>query len=140
MFSANAGDSRAVLYSYNKATGGMKIKALSEDHKPCMPVEKQRVLQKNGRVDAIKGPMGQNLGPLRVWLKEQDAPGLAMSRSMGDLVAHSVGVSTSPEVKRFELNSEDKFIIVASDGVWEFLSNQDIAKIVWPFYLKNSPE
>lgn len=41
---------------------------------------------------------------------------------------------------RFSLTPEEKFIIIASDGVWEFLSNEDIAKIVWPFYVKNSPE
>ena len=63
-----------------------------------------------------------------------------MSRSLGDYVAHSVGVSTQAEVMRFELGPDDKFIIIASDGVWEFLSNEDIAKIVWPFFLKNSPE
>ena len=77
---------------------------------------------------------------MRVWLAEQDAPGLAMSRSIGDFIAHTVGVSTDPEVMKFELKPDDKFIIIASDGVWEFLSNEDIAKIVWPFYLKNSPE
>ena len=77
---------------------------------------------------------------MRVWLMEQDAPGLAMSRSLGDFIAHSVGVSSEPEVMRFELQPEDKFIIIASDGVWEFLTNEMIAKIVWPFYLKNSPE
>ena len=71
---------------------------------------------------------------------EQDAPGLAMSRSIGDFIAHSVGVATEPEVKRFELQPEDKFMIIASDGVWEFLTNETIAKIVWPYYLKNSPE
>ena len=63
-----------------------------------------------------------------------------MSRSIGDFIAHSVGVSTDPEVMRFELKPDDKFIIIASDGVWEFLSNEDVAKIVWPFFLKNSPE
>jgi len=40
---------------------------------------------------------------MRVWLMDQDAPGLAMSRSIGDYIAHSVGVATEPEVKRFEL-------------------------------------
>ena len=105
-----------------------------------MPVEKKRVLAMNGRVDTIKGAMGQNLGPMRVWLMDQDAPGLAMSRSLGDYIAHSVGVATDPEVMRFELQPEDKFIIIASDGVWEFLSNEAIAKIVWPYYVKNSPE
>jgi len=38
------------------------------------------------------------------------------------------------------LEPSDKFIIIASDGVWEFLSNEAIARIVWPYYLKNSPE
>ena len=63
-----------------------------------------------------------------------------MSRSIGDYVAHSVGVSPNPEVVRFELQPDDKFIVIASDGVWEFLSNEEIGQIVWPFYLKNSPE
>jgi len=63
-----------------------------------------------------------------------------MSRSLGDGLAHSLGVSTNPEIMRFELEADDKFIIIASDGVWEFLSNEDIAKIVWPYFIKNSPE
>lgn len=63
-----------------------------------------------------------------------------MSRSLGDGVAHSVGVSYEPEVRQIKLEPSDKFIIIASDGVWEFLSNEAIARIVWPFYLKNTPE
>jgi len=62
-----------------------------------------------------------------VWLPDQDLPGLAMSRSLGDRVAHSVGVSSVPEVKEFYLGRDDKFIVIASDGVWEFLSNEDVA-------------
>lgn len=41
---------------------------------------------------------------------------------------------------RFDLDSTHKFIVIASDGVWEFLSNEDIGKIVWPYFLDNSPE
>jgi serine/threonine protein phosphatase PrpC len=63
-----------------------------------------------------------------------------MSRSIGDGIAHMVGVSVDPEIMRFELSSEDRFIVIGSDGIWEFLSNEDIAKIVWPFYKINSPE
>ena len=58
IFSANAGDSRAVLYAYNQNKSGLVVKPLSEDHKPDLPAEKKRVLEMNGRVDAIKGPMG----------------------------------------------------------------------------------
>lgn len=40
-------------------------------------------------------------GPPRVWLKDQQIPGIAMSRSIGDLVAGSVGVIAEPEVETF---------------------------------------
>jgi len=63
------------------------------------------------------------MGPQRVWLKYENVPGLAMSRSFGDEVAHSVGVSSEPEILTEQINKFSKFIVIASDGVWEFLSN-----------------
>ena len=57
-----------------------------------------------------------------------------MSRSMGDGVAHSVGVSADPETLEFTLSVNDKFVVIASDGVWEFLSNEDVAQIVLPYF------
>ncbi len=57
-----------------------------------------------------------------------------MSRSFGDRVAHSVGVSAEPDTLEFTLSHHDKFIVIASDGVWEFLSNEDVAQIVLPFF------
>lgn len=44
------------------------------------------------------------------------------------------------EVLKFELKEEDKMIIIASDGVWEFLSNQQVMNLILPYYLKNQPE
>merc|ERR1712216_343847 len=67
-------------------------------------------------------------------MKHQDAPGLPMSRSMGDSVAASVGCSAEPEVRVHALQSEDKFIVLASDGVWEFISNLECVKVLAPFY------
>jgi len=69
-----------------------------------------------------------------VWLQNEELPGLAMSRSMGDTIAHDIGVVSNPEVKSFLVGIEDKFVVIGSDGVWEFLSNEEIAKIVIPFY------
>ena len=63
-----------------------------------------------------------------------------MSRSIGDQIAHMVGCVPDPEVIRYDLSSEDKFIVIASDGVWEFLSNEAVGKIVWPYFINNSPE
>ena len=63
-----------------------------------------------------------------------------MSRSLGDQVAHSVGVSSIPEVKTSLVGIEDKYVIIGSDGVWEFLSNEAVAEIVLPYYKKGLPE
>ena len=60
---------------------------------------------------------------MRVWLKNEDIPGLAMSRSFGDAMAARVGVHANPEVKVFDLTVDVKIIVIASDGVWEFLEN-----------------
>lgn len=72
-----------------------------------------------------------------MWLPDQELPGLAMSRSMGDQIAHSVGVTSVPEVTEHNLCENDSFVIVATDGVWEFLTNQEVAEIVLPFFLEN---
>ena len=53
----------------------------------------------NGRIESYKGRYGENVGPARVWLKNEQYPGLAMSRSIGDACAHSVGVSAIPGKK-----------------------------------------
>lgn len=63
-----------------------------------------------------------------------------MTRSFGDTVAGRVGVNADPELADIEFCSEDKFIVLASDGVWEFLDNLDVAKIVFPFFEKKNAE
>lgn len=40
----------------------------------------------------------------------------------------------------FDLNDDAKYIVIASDGVWEFLDNNRVTSIVNPFYFKNDPE
>lgn len=74
------------------------------------------------------------MGPARVWLKHQDVPGLAMSRSLGDGAAASVGVIAVPEVLELDLTPADKFIVLGSDGVFEFISNEEAVKMVIPYW------
>ena len=66
-----------------------------------------------------------------------------MARSFGDGVARQVGVIAEPgstfyldclltpnifiEIMEFRVQEEDKFLIIASDGVWEFLSNEQVS-------------
>lgn len=73
----------------------------------------------------------QFFGPNRVWLKNKQVPGLAMTRSLGDMVAKSVGVTYEPEIKCFDsIGKGDRFVVIASDGLWDRISNEEITKIV----------
>ena len=107
---------------------------LSRDHKPDDPQEADVINNSGGRIDTYRDAHGNSLGPLRVWLKNEDIPGLAMTRSFGDGMAAKVGVNAIPELGEIELTQNDKYIVLASDGVWEFLKNIDVAKIIFPFY------
>jgi len=70
-------------------------------------------------------------GPKRVWLKNKQVPGLAMTRSIGDMSATSVGVTAEPEIFVFpNLSQNDKFVVIASDGIWDRLSNQEVMMTV----------
>ena len=41
----------------------------------------------------------------------------------------SAGVTYDPEIKKTSLTKKDKFVVLASDGVWEHMSNQDVVEI-----------
>ena len=134
IISANAGDSRAVMGRY---INGKWINIdLSHDQKPNNPGEKERILSHGGRIEAYKDENGGDFGPPRVWLKNEDIPGLAMSRSFGDEVAASVGTISEPEIEEYEITEDDKFIIIASDGIWEFISSQECVEFIKDFYEK----
>lgn len=127
----NIGDSRTSLGFRNKS-GGVSSVSLTADHKPDLPAEKARIEAKGGRVFAVEYDDGVD-GPPRVWLGHMDVPGLAMSRSLGDAVAHTAGVSSEPEFFEYEFNKdrEDLILVMASDGLWEFMSNQEVMEIAF---------
>jgi serine/threonine protein phosphatase PrpC len=78
-----------------------------------------------------KTTSGMFYGPKRVWLKNKQVPGLAMTRSIGDMSASSVGVTAEPEIFVFpNLSQNDKFVVIASDGIWDRLSNQEVMMTV----------
>jgi serine/threonine protein phosphatase PrpC len=130
LYVANIGDSRCVLC---RKVGEDKFEALplSIDQKPENPKEKERILQAGGRVEPLPGPPGEDCGPPRVWLAEADIPGLAMSRSIGDEISQRVGVISVPEIVEHDIKNNDVMIVWASDGVWEFLSNENACDILW---------
>ena len=132
----NIGDSRAVLGRYDKATNTYKAIDLSRDHKPTDEDEAKRIYENDGRIQPFTED-GEFVGPQRVWIKDEEVPGLAMTRSFGDRVAATVGVMSEPEIKEFNFDPNDKFMIIASDGVWEFISSQECIEMIGKFYEKN---
>ena len=129
IYIANVGDSRAIVIKELENQNYSSFQ-LSRDHKPTEEDEAQRVLDYDGEIEKIEDDDGNWTGPLRVWVKGSDGPGLAMTRSFGDEIGASVGVVSVPEVGEYKIKEEDKAIIIASDGLWEYMSNEDVTKIV----------
>ena len=128
----NVGDSRAILVK------GDKVIPLSIDQKPDDPEESKRIKENGGEISQYEED-GEKSGPFRVWQKGEVYPGIAMSRSIGDFIATKLGVIPEPKFIEEKIDKDCKFIVVASDGVWEFLDNETVKNMVMPFYEKNDP-
>ena len=139
---SNVGDSRAILIYTSKIEdkdlSSTKIYELSYDQKPELPKEKKRIYSMGGIVDQMLDNKGKRNGPFRVWDGNNNYPGLAMSRSIGDLKGKKCGLISEPEIIEYNLDQRSKYMVICSDGVWEFLNNEDIMKIGIEYYLKNN--
>ncbi|RQX73459.1 putative PP2C, partial [Toxoplasma gondii CAST] len=123
LFVAHVGDSRAVLARQRR--DGVVAETLTVDHKPTIPAERARIEAAGGELKRLECDI-----PYRVFLKGRLYPGLAMSRALGDAIASHAGVSCEPDLSTVELDRSCLFVIIASDGVWEFISNQEAVNIV----------
>ena len=114
-------------------TLGQTFKAvqMTQDHKPEDPGELKRIREMGGVVMRLEDERGRRVGPYRVWKVEGMYPGLAMSRSLGDTLAHEIGVSSTPIISSHTETPEiDFFLVLASDGVWDVMENQEVSDFV----------
>lgn len=81
-----------------------------------------------GRVEKW-GPKNVDTGPARIWLKEKRLPGLSISRSIGDSILNGIVIS-EPDISSYKLSTNDKFIVVASDGIWNVMTNEQVVQFV----------
>jgi serine/threonine protein phosphatase PrpC len=143
----NVGDSRALL-GRKVENGSILPIPLTRDQTPYRRDERERVKKEGAEIksiDQLKGrePMHDDWGdmvhgeivnikgdPPRVWVKGNDFPGSAFTRSIGDRVAENIGVIADPEIETKNLTENDKFLVIASDGVFEFLTNKQVMAIV----------
>ena len=107
---------------------------LTLDQKPNISYELERILKAGGTVQQLSNSEGIKEGPYRVWTKSGKIPGLAMSRSIGDEIAKSIGVISKPIVYNSPLShARDQFIILGSDGIWDVLENSETVNFVEKF-------
>ncbi|XP_041007939.1 probable protein phosphatase 2C 52 [Juglans microcarpa x Juglans regia] len=125
LFMGYIGDSRAIMGSKD-SNDSMVAVQLTVDLKPDLPREAERIKRCKGRVFALQDEPEVS----RVWLPFDDAPGLAMARAFGDFCLKEYGVISIPEVSHRILTERDQFIVLASDGVWDVLSNEEVVEIV----------
>lgn len=135
---AHAGDCRAVLG--RRGDGGWQALRLTKDHVLSDPVEVQKVIAGAGQVRCPEHAPGQGAtdftgrGPPRLYSRlVPGAPGLAVSRGLGDALAQSCGLLARPAVLEAALGQEDLVLIAASDGVFDVLQDADVLRTCLPF-------
>lgn len=119
LYVANAGDSRCIICRNGNAV------EMSFDHKPEDEPEKTRILNAGGEV-TVEGRVNG---------------GLNLSRAIGDhaykqnkdLSDKEQMITALPDIKKLTINpSEDEFMVLACDGIWNFMSSQEVVEFVKP--------
>jgi len=105
-YCANVGDSRCVLIN------SFGAKRMSKDHKVSDPIESKRITSCGGVIFA-----GRVYGQL------------ILSRALGDFSLKKHGVIATPYVSKYYISEKDRYIVVASDGVWDVISDEELYRL-----------
>eukprot|EP00937_MAST-01D_sp_MAST-1D-sp2_P000194 g194.t1 len=151
---ANVGDTRAILAEEETAADGttkLVAKPLSTDQTAYREDERARVRKEGARVlttDQLEGldddeeePQAINPAeeidtsgdPPRVWAEDGDYPGTTFTRSIGDSASERLGLVADPELESCPLSPRTRFVVLGSDGLFEFLTSQAVVDIVSQF-------
>ncbi|PIR02286.1 MAG: hypothetical protein COY73_01145 [Candidatus Nealsonbacteria bacterium CG_4_10_14_0_8_um_filter_37_14] len=107
VFTANIGDSRAIVIGENK------VNQLTIDHRVNNPEERERIKKSGGRI----------LGSYVI----RGFSGVMNTRVFGDQYFRPVGVISIPFLNRYKISKEDLFLIVGCDGLFDFMENEEVA-------------
>lgn len=109
---ANAGDSRAIM---NNGYGSVQ---LTQDHKPSRHDEYTRIISLGGKVNKSSPEDVYRVNGM-----------LAVSRAIGDF-ALAPHVTWKPEIHAYTLTNRNHYILLATDGVWDVLENDEVVNII----------
>ena len=163
IYIANLGDSRAIM----SINGGTKVKALTNDHKPNNPREYERAIKNGSKIyvddndepdrDVSKLNFIKDKTEFEKYKKSENnkedivfreyPSDLAVMRTIGDIKAKKKEyggnpgtIINKPDIFIYDINSNDDFIIMGCDGIFDDLSNQDVANAAWFIYKNESKE
>lgn len=122
VLAANVGDSRAVL---SRAAVAIDI---TQDHKPSEQLEKERIERAGGKVVWCGDTTGHGEPILDAGVYRVNG-NLALSRAIGDR-SERPAVTAVPDVTSYRIEPSDDFIVLASDGVWDVMSSQDVVSFI----------
>lgn len=142
LYIANAGDSRAVLGSFSKDTGTVVARQITEEHNASIEAvrddlrakhedDPQVVVLKHG-VWRVKGliQVSRSIGDFYLKNAEFNRPPLIARFRLPEPLKRPV-MSAEPACSVITLGPQDEFVIFASDGLWEHLSNKEAVDIVY---------
>jgi len=126
VYLANVGNCRAVLCTSKKEGNRVPID-ISYDHTLDNQREKERCLRAGAKIGQTP-PSGKEtaLGPERIWYNEE-GPGITATRMLG---YNKHGIIPEPEIVSFEIETQDKFLVLGSDGLWDVLESKEVVDFV----------
>lgn len=135
IYCANVGDSRALLGS-KSASGVTTVVELSEDHNPRRADEKARIKKSSAILMTerdVRGLSGSTPSDKIYVCREKNGDivyGVLFTRSLGDKDAHEhLGVSEVAEHRNQDIKEDDKYLILASDGIWDHMTNEEVVDV-----------
>jgi len=127
---ANVGDSRAIIGIFDPNKKELKAEPLTDDHKPQRPDERARLEQSSALLLTEREVRGFGDDSKIYICRERGGDivyGVLFTRSLGDADAHiHLGVSALPEMGLRVLGEADRYFILASDGVWDYMTNEEV--------------
>ena len=110
------GDSKVALQQIEKYTLTKKDFLTDYNHTPDKHEEKIRIYNNRGELRQSITEKVQ-----KIYVRARMFPGLTITRSLGDLLAHQIGVTSEPHIKIHDITQADRFMTIATDGVWRYL-------------------
>ena len=122
IISANVGNCTGILAQYEN--GEYSTIKLTKDHNIKEINEMKRILNNGGTIKTED----------KIYIKNSDIPGINITRSFGDKLGRGIGILDLPYIKSYYFKGNEKFILLATNGIWKFIDPDEGVKIIKTFY------